>query len=123
MSAFEIAHLKQCYKRADIRANRLQIIILVLRKIYYERSIIQKHGDPYDAWSEQIGTLNMHFHDFETFMKTIPDILIPTHPDRMHADKYYKEFSIFHAAWRSADNDITFSEFLQLKSQQHDIEH
>lgn len=54
-------------------------------------------------------------------MATIPDILLPTHPSYLDAMKYYKEFDIFHAAWVSEDSDTTFSEFLQMKSQQHDI--
>lgn len=99
MSAFEIAHLKQCLKRSEARERRQDIII----QAFLHRGVTAR------------------FHHFIEFMKTIPDIMLPTHPSYLDAMKYYKEFDIFHAAWVSEDSDTTFSEFLQIKSQQHDI--
>lgn len=99
MSAFEIAHLKQCLKRSEARERRQYIII---------RALLH-HG---------VTERSRHFIEY---MATIPDILLPTHPSFIDVVKYHKEFDIFYSAWLNADGDNSFPEFLNIKSQQHDI--
>ena len=100
MSAFEIAHLKQCYKRADTRARRLQIIV----------DAFLYHG------------VTARSRDFITFMGDVPDILIPTHPTYGDVQKYWKQFDIFHTEWMKLDNEETFAEYLHRQNQRHDID-
>jgi len=99
MSAYEIAHLKQCLKRSEARERKQYIII----QAFLHRGVTARSN---------------HFIEF---MNTIPDILLPSHPSYLDVIKFYNEFDTFHAAWVSEDGDNTFPEFLNNKSQQHDI--
>lgn len=100
MSGFEIAHLKECYKRVETRARRNQIII----------DAFLYHG------------VTERSRAFITFMNDVPDILIPTHPGYSDVQKFWKQFDIFHTEWMKLDNEETFDEYLHRQNQRHDID-
>jgi hypothetical protein len=114
MSDFELGQLKQALKASQARGVRHQIVVMALQKLH--REYVNTNPDKY-AQKVIISSSMEHFPDF---MASTPNVLLPTNPCRLDADKYLMEFRVFHDQWLEEDNEFSFLEWLEIKNQQHD---
>ena len=105
MSGFEIAHLRQCLRRAEARELRYRIIILVYQML--QRKIVKYISNP-----DEVVKLSGQFKAFPTFMDTIPNHALPIRPYDGDADKFYKDFCIYYEDWFNNADEDTFCEYL-----------
>lgn len=115
MSDYATSQLRRNLMLEAAMANRFKLASMVLQMIISEFYYLQatKYEEKSILLSRSVCLID--------YLKTIPDILISRNPKKEDAEKVYEDFKIMHNAWIDDQIGSNFIEWLQIKTQMHDL--